>query len=92
MSRTRELEMFLNPKELDNLDNCKFGGLTLVSRDGYNYLKVKLIIELPERKVTISEDDIDKAFNSIRYLERHEDSLCPYTVRWLKDALFKDAE
>lgn len=49
-------------------------------------IKAKLIIELPERKVTISESELDKALDSIRFLDRG-----PMTIKTLKDAIFKDA-
>jgi hypothetical protein len=57
-----------------------------------NRFKHPLVVNIPEeeKKITISESDVDNAFNSIRYLERHEDNLCPYTVRWLKDKLFEE--
>ena len=90
MSRTREINGWIYRSQADH-KRIEFSTTQDVMSGVNERIKAKLIIELPERKVTISEDDLDKAFNSIRYLERHEDALCPYTVKWLKDAIFKDA-
>lgn len=93
MSRTREIEVWVQESEIFNRDLAS-AEIRVFTVNHFNYkpLKAKLIIELPSPKITISEEDVDKAFNSIRYLEVHENNLCPYTVRHLRMALFKDAE
>ena len=98
MSRTREIEVWVSESIIEDGNSIP----NIIRREKYNEmgvrlngketLKAKLIIELPSPKITISEEDVDKAFNSIRYLDCHEDALCPYTVRHLRMALFKDAE
>lgn len=96
MSRTREYKVLVS----ENFFQRDQTGISNIIEDegfetrlnGIKTFKAKLIIELPSPRITISEDDVDKAFNSIRYLEVHENNLCPYTVRHLRMALFKDAE
>lgn len=60
MKKTREIDVFVNPATL------KHETIRVVSLDALiiqnEWIKAKLIIEEPERTVTISESDFDAAF------------------------------
>ena len=80
MSRTREINVYLN--RFENFDNAS---ISYKKCDTY-CVKAKLIIELPERKVTISESEL---LYAIRYsgFAGDEDNAAE-----LKARLFKDTE
>jgi hypothetical protein len=88
--KTKEVDVYVPSIVLTNFVRAEM--FTSKARDMIDgeWVKARLIIELPEKKITVSESDIDKAFNSIRYLERHENALCPYTARWLTKKLFEE--
>lgn len=87
--RTKEYVIEMCPEDLRMFDAKVHQGIS-VYHDGHTAgnlrpLKAKLIIELPERKVEISESDIDKAFEQYA----GQGSADFYRER-LKEKLFKD--
>jgi hypothetical protein len=55
------------------------------SDNGEKWLKAKLIIELPERKVEISESDLDDCYSDFL-----KDDTCGDIIGYIKQRLFKD--
>lgn len=84
MSRTREINVFLN--RFENFDNAS---ISYKKCDVY-CVKAKLIIELPERKVTISESDFMKSLDKYCFENAHTKSLSGMMAGFKED-LFKDA-
>ena len=88
MSRTRELEFWIEPDDIEALtmkaDNSSvlrlYARQDSVSKNGQ---MVKLIQTLPERKVTIPESEFEQIWSHTRTYEE---------FKKYKDALFKDAE
>ena len=83
MSRTREYEVFLSDtdfRELSSIQHCLIDISTNYRSE--KRIKAKLIIELPERKVTISESEFMKIWDNTKTFSDFKE---------IKDRLFKDA-
>lgn len=79
MSRTREIDVYLN--RFENFDNPS---ISYKKCDVY-CVKAKLIVELPERKVTISESEFDELFKGKLFCNEHS------LKDLFKELIFKDA-
>ena len=84
MSRTREIEVWVEPI----FANTKLSKGIVTREPSDRTIKAKLIIELPERKVTISESDFDKAF---KFIARPDWLMTFEGFELAKEKLFKDA-
>ena len=83
MSRTREINVYLN--RFENFDNAS---ISYKKCDTY-CVKAKLIIELPERKVTISESDFMDSITKCCHQNPSVKSLNEMILMF-RDDLFKD--
>ena len=83
MSRTREIEVYADKYAFESLLNHTDGyEIFIRNRQADNSdVKCKLIIELPERKVTISESEFDALVGANNTAN----------TGWIKNKLFKDA-
>lgn len=88
MSRTREIEVYIH----EEASSEKTGYWCNAEKVGSYQLKAKLIIELPERKVTISESKIRDCYDSFRILDNQNERTLVYSfIEHMKNELFKDS-
>lgn len=68
MSKIKEIDVWVTPKILESTSSNNFYVQTYEGDTAF--LKAKLIIEIPDKKITISESEFENAF-----LKTYEDSL-----------------
>jgi hypothetical protein len=83
MSRTREIDVYADKYAIESLLKHTDGYQIFIrsKKSDRDDLKCKLIIELPERKVTISESEFNKLVGTTPTAD----------VGWIRNKLFKDA-
>lgn len=94
MSRTREIKVLITENFLD----CSSSAVPMIIRDegfdtrlnGVKTFKATLIVDLPARKVTISESDFDEALEEVVRTGLFSYGSAYYSN--IKAKLFKDAE
>jgi hypothetical protein len=65
--KTREIDVWVNTRRLDHvyltvIPEAK--GFELIHRDRSAFVKAKLIIEIPEKKIEITESQFDDVWNA----------------------------
>lgn len=81
MSRTREIEVYIYKERMDDpWFNCHQADSKNINKK--EMIKGRLIVDLPERKVTISESEFDRLVGANNTAN----------TGWIKNKLFKDAE
>lgn len=67
MNRTKEIDVWVNGSEIKKLQPDCTDSFTVYTKDCFSpSIKAKLIIELPERKVEITESMFDEAWEKFR--------------------------